>query len=81
MHDLVAFQATGMIEVELLDAFAGGEPGRPDPVLTTVRVAGGTSRCRQAARYSSWLHDSARARSASRPADSLRVGAFSARVR
>jgi hypothetical protein len=26
MHDLVAFQATGMIKVELFDAFAGREP-------------------------------------------------------
>ena len=40
-----------------------------------------TSRCRQATRNSSWVQDSARARSASRGTASRRVGAFSARVR
>jgi hypothetical protein len=61
VRDQVPFQTTGMIKVELLDAFAGG----------ASRAA--TSRCRHAARYSSWLHDSARARSASRTTDSRRV--------
>jgi len=41
MHDLVAFQAAGVVEVELLDAFAGREPGGPDPALPAVGVAGG----------------------------------------
>src|SRR2546430_4772881 len=40
-----------------------------------------TSRCRHATRNSSWLHVSARARSASRDTDSRSAGAFSARVR
>ena len=40
-----------------------------------------TSRCRQAARYSSWVQVSARARSASRSADSRSAGAFRARAR
>jgi hypothetical protein len=40
MHDLVAFQATSMIEVELLDAFAGRVPGSPDPAFAAVSVPG-----------------------------------------
>ena len=40
-----------------------------------------TSRCRHAARNSSWVQFSARARSASRARDSRKVGAFRARVR
>src|ERR1700730_16509025 len=40
-----------------------------------------TSRCRHATRTSSWLQDSARARSARRSTDSRSVGALSARVR
>ena len=40
-----------------------------------------TSRCRQATRNSSWVQDSARARSASRGTASRSVGAFNARVR
>ena len=51
---------------------------RPSPPWDS-RAA--TSRCRQAARNSSWVQDSARARSASRGTDSRSVGAFSARVR
>jgi hypothetical protein len=41
MHDLVAFQAAGVVEVELLDAFAGGEPGGPDSAFAAVGIAGG----------------------------------------
>jgi hypothetical protein len=40
MHDLVAFQAAGVVEVELFDAFAGREPGGTDPVFAAVGVAG-----------------------------------------
>jgi hypothetical protein len=79
--DQVAFQPAGMLEVEFLNAFAGREPGSADASFAAVRISGGDLRCRQAAKYSSWLQDSARARSASRPADSGRVGAFNARVR
>jgi hypothetical protein len=39
--DQVTFQPTSMIEVELLNAFAGREPGGPDPVFAAVGVAGG----------------------------------------
>jgi hypothetical protein len=39
--DQVAFQPTSMIKVELFDAFAGREPGGPDPVFAAVGVAGG----------------------------------------
>jgi len=81
MHDLVAFQAAGVVEVEFLDAFAGREPGGSDPAFAKWASRAAILRCRQAAKYSSWVHDSLRARSASRPADSRRVGAFNARVR
>jgi hypothetical protein len=30
--DQVAFQAAGVVEVELLEAFGGREPGSPDPI-------------------------------------------------
>jgi hypothetical protein len=81
MHDLVAFQAAGMVEVELFDAFAGREPGGPDAVFAAVGVPGGDLALQAGRRYSSWVQDSLLARSASRPADSRRVGAFNARVR
>ena len=38
--DQVTFQASGMVEVELLQALAGREPGGPDPAFTTVRFPG-----------------------------------------
>jgi hypothetical protein len=79
--DQVAFQAAGVVEVELLDAFAGREPGGPDPTLAAVGVPRGDLALQEAAKYSSWVQDSVRARSASRPADSRSVGAFNARVR
>jgi hypothetical protein len=41
MLDLVAFQAAGVVEVELLDAFAGREPGGPDAVFAAVGIPGG----------------------------------------
>ena len=79
--DQVAVQAAGVVEVELLQALAGGEPGGADAAFAAVGSRAATSRCRQATRYSSWVQDSARARSASRSTDSRRVGAFNARVR
>ena len=39
--DGVAFEATSMVEVELLDALAGREPGGPDAALPAVCFAGG----------------------------------------
>jgi hypothetical protein len=51
---------------------------RPSPPCASLAA---TSRCRQAARNSSWDQDSARARSASRVTDWRSVGALSARVR
>ena len=41
MGDQVAFQAAGVVEVELLNAFAGREPGGPDPALAAVGLPGG----------------------------------------
>jgi hypothetical protein len=40
MGDLVAFQAAGVIEVELLEAFARRESGGLDPALAAVRLPG-----------------------------------------
>ena len=39
--DLVAFEAAGMVEVEVLQRFAGREPGGSDPAFAAVGVAGG----------------------------------------
>ena len=39
--DGVALEAAGVVEVELLQALAGREPGGPDPALAAVGVAGG----------------------------------------
>ena len=39
--DQVTFQAAGVVEVELLDALAGREPGGADSFLSAVGVAGG----------------------------------------
>ena len=39
--DQVAFQSAGVVEVELLQALAGREPGGPDSALSAVGVAGG----------------------------------------
>ncbi|SRR6266566_3429303 len=41
MRDLVAFEATGVVKVELLDALAGGEAGGADPALSAVAFPGG----------------------------------------
>jgi hypothetical protein len=38
--DGVALEAAGVVEVELLDALAGREPGGPDPALTAVGLPG-----------------------------------------
>ena len=70
--DQVAFQAAGMVEVEVLEGLRAGNRAaliRPSPPWAS-RAA--TSRCRHAARNSSWVHASARARSASRPTASRR---------
>ena len=39
--DQVAFQAAGVVEVELLNAFAGREAGGSDPVFAAVGISGG----------------------------------------
>ena len=39
--DQVAFQAAGVVEVELLQALAGREPGGPDAALAAVGLPGG----------------------------------------
>lgn len=41
MADQVTFEAAGVVEVELFQALAGGEPGGADPALAAVGVAGG----------------------------------------
>jgi hypothetical protein len=39
--DQVAFEAAGVVEVELLQGLAGREPGGADPALTAVGLPGG----------------------------------------
>ena len=41
MQDVVAFDGSLVVEVEVLDHLAGGEPGGPDPVGRAVGGAGG----------------------------------------
>jgi hypothetical protein len=41
VRDQVAFEAAGVVEVELLQALAGGEPGSADPALAAVGLTGG----------------------------------------
>jgi hypothetical protein len=73
-------QTSGVVEVEGLRALPGWEPREPDPTFAAVGVAGGDLTLQAATRYASCVHDSARARSASRSTDSRRAGAFNARV-
>ena len=76
--DDVAFQRALVVPVELVEALAGGEAAarmRSSPPLAA------TSRSRQAARNSSWVQPSLRARSASRSTAAAIEGAFNARHR
>ena len=41
MGDQVAFESAGVVEVEVLEALAGREPGGADPSLAAVGLAGG----------------------------------------
>jgi hypothetical protein len=78
--DDLAFEGPLMVEVEVLQGFAAGNLAarmRPSPPWDS-RAA--TSRCRQAARNSSCVHDSARVRSASRSTAPASDGAFSGRA-
>jgi hypothetical protein len=79
--DQVPFQSTSMIEVEFFDAFAGREPGGPDAVFAAVGVAGGDLALQTGRQVFLVGPRFAAARSASRPAESRRLGAFNARVR
>ena len=80
VHDHVARQTSGVVEVEGLRALPGWEPRGPDPAFDAVGAAGGDLTLHAATRYSSCVHDSAQARSAGRSTDSRRVGAVYARV-
>jgi hypothetical protein len=77
VRDDLSLEPAGVVEVELLQRFAGREPGGADPALAAV---GGDLPLR-ATGNSSCARGSARARSASRSTDSRSVGAFSAQVR
>jgi hypothetical protein len=68
-------------EVELLQGLAGGEPGRPDPAFAAVRFPGGDLPLQAGDQELLMRPRFGPARSASRPAASRRLGAFSARVR
>jgi hypothetical protein len=74
-------EAAGVVKVELLEALRAGKRAARIRLSPPWDSRAETSRCRQATRNSSWVQDSARARSASRGTDSRRVGAFNARVR
>src|SRR6266702_7025882 len=81
VRDHLPPQPAGVVEVELLQALPGGRRAarmRPSPPWAS---RADTSRCRQAARSSSWLHDSDLARPASLVTDSRSAGAFSALVK
>jgi hypothetical protein len=41
MRDGVAFEAAGVVEVELLETLAGGEPGRADAAFPAVGLSRG----------------------------------------
>ena len=41
VRDHVAFEPAGVVEVELLEALASGEPGRADAALTAVGLSRG----------------------------------------
>jgi hypothetical protein len=41
MHDRVAFEGAGVVEVELLQALAGREAGGADAAFAAVALAGG----------------------------------------
>jgi hypothetical protein len=38
--DDVAFESAGVVEVELLEALSGGEPGGADPAFAAVGLTG-----------------------------------------
>jgi len=40
MRDQIAFESTGMVEVELFQRLSRWEPGSADPALATVGFAG-----------------------------------------
>src|SRR6185312_12723086 len=81
MGDQVAFESTLWSKSNSSNDFRDGNRAariRPSPPWDSRAE---TSRCRQATRNSSWVHDSVRARSASRGTASRIVGAFRALVR
>jgi hypothetical protein len=53
MGDQLALESSGVVEVEVLQALAAGEPGGADAALTAVALSSGASRCRPATRNSS----------------------------
>jgi hypothetical protein len=67
--DGVAFEAAGVVKVELLEALRAGKRAARIRLSPPWDSRAETSRCRQATRNSSWVQDSARARSASRGTD------------
>jgi hypothetical protein len=78
--DLLA-DAALVLEVEVLQGFPGREAGRGDAGLAACDWREETSRSRQAARKSSWLQTSSRARVARRSIPAKREGALSSRHR
>ena len=77
----VAFEAAGVVEVELLQALAGGEPGMADAPLAAVGLAGGDLAL-QAGGQELLVAPALSAGPLGQPVpDWRRVGAFRARVR
>ena len=73
--DGVAVQAAGVVEVELLEAFAGGEAGGADAAFAAVGFPGGDLALEAGDQELLVVQPSARARSASRPMAASREGA------
>jgi hypothetical protein len=76
----VALEPAGVVEVELLQALAGREPGGADATFAAVAFPGRDLALQTSDQELSCVQDSARARSTSRGTASLSVGAFSARA-
>ncbi len=79
--DAVAFEAAGVVEVEILQRLVGREPGGADPSFAAAVLSGGDFSLQAGSEVLLVGPGSARARSASRVTHSLRVGAFKAPVR
>ena len=79
--DGLAFEAAGVVVVEVLQGLAGREPGGADAAFPAVGFPGGDLALQGGDQELLRPQDSARPRSSRRGTASRRVGAFSARVK